>query len=303
MRMSEYNDFLASKVAEHRPAGFDVTEADIDAKLFPFQRAVVRWALRLGRCAIFADCGLGKTFMQLEWAYKIASREPRPVLILTPLAVARQTAAEAAKLNNLTAHVVERQGEVGDRGIHITNYHKLHKFDPAAFSGVVLDESSILKNYMGKTKRALVDAFRDTPYKLCCTATPAPNDHMELGNHSEFLGVMDSNEMLSRWFVNDQAKTGSYRLKGHAAADYWRWVASWAVCLSKPSDLGFSDEGFALPALNVEHHTVKVDAVTGAGDGRLFRNDRLTATTMHREMRLTAKDRVAALAGVIDGQE
>src|SRR5579872_7626 len=300
--MDGYQEFLASKVAAARPNGFDVAEADISPTLFPFQRAVVRWALRMGRCAIFADCGLGKTFMQLEWAGRVVGQSCRPVLILTPLAVTPQTVAEGGKLD-VMVRPVERQEDVSGAGIFVTNYHKLHRFDPTWFSGVVLDESSILKNYMGKTKRALVDAFRETPYKLCCTATPAPNDHMELGNHSEFLGVMDSNEMLMRWFINDTMSNGKYRLKGHASKDFWEWVASWAVSIRRPSDLGFSDDGFVLPELQIIYRYVKTDITQDVPEGQLFRLPTMSATSLHKEMRITSADRAQSVADLVNNSD
>jgi hypothetical protein len=183
-------------------------------------------------------------------------------------------------------------------GVNVTNYEMLAHFDPSAFGGVVLDESGILKNFMGKTKQALLEAFRGTPYKLCCTATPAPNDHLELGNHADFLGVMPANEMLARWFINDQAQAGNYRLKGHAKADYWRWVSSWAVSLTKPSDLGYSDEGFILPPLDIFTHVVEVDLTTDT-DGKLFRSPDLSSTGIHKEKRRTLKARAGLVAELV----
>ena len=297
--MEGYQQFLESKRVLAKPLGF---EADaINASLFQWQRDIVRWALRLGRAAIFAECGLGKTLMQLEWASRVAQHTGRPVLILTPLAVAKQTLAEAGKFGVVTPAAVHENGErVPAREPHlaITNYQKLHKFDPSVFAGVVLDESSILKSYMGATKRQLIDSFAETPYRLCCTATPAPNDHMEIGNHADFLGVMPANEMLMRWFCNDQAKAGVYRLKAHGEADFWRWVSSWAACIGKPSDLGYSDDGFELPALELIDCPVSVDVTDGAGDS-LWRNDAVNATGIHKEMRKTARDRAAAVAKII----
>lgn len=296
----DYQQFLEGKRVSAPSVGFEVPDASINTKLFPFQRDIVRWALRIGRAAIFADCGLGKTPMQLAWAAAVAAHTNKPVLILTPLAVASQTLREAAKFDVGPAVIAESAADIANGGwdVVITNYHKLHKFDPSIFGGVVLDESSILKNYTGKTKRALTEAFAETPYRLCCTATPAPNDHMELGNHAEFLGVMPSSEMLTRWFINDAANAGVYRLKGHAEEDFWRWGSTWAACLSKPSDLGYSDDGFVLPPLEIIDVPVSVDC-SGFESGQLIRADKLNATKIHKEMRRTANARAVAVAELL----
>jgi superfamily II DNA or RNA helicase len=229
--------------------------------LFEFQKDIVKWALRLGRACIFSDCGTGKSFMQIEWARQI----PGSVLILAPLAVAQQTVAEGVKLG-VEVRYCRSQSEVA-AGITITNYEMLHKFDPAFFNGVVLDESSILKSFMGKTKLEIIHAFDLTPFKLACTATPAPNDHMEIGNHAEFIGVMRSSEMLASFFINDPSHVGRYRIKGHAVKPFWKWVASWAAMIRKPSDLGYSDEGFNLPPISINWHTVNASKPQ---DGYLF---------------------------------
>jgi hypothetical protein len=294
-----YEEFLAHKAVRAPAYGFVVDVESLNPQLFDWQRAIVAWALRRGRAAIFADCGLGKTPMQLEWAWQVHQQSGGNVLILAPLAVAQQTADEATKFGY--AVTICRQMADVRPGINITNYELLAKFDASIFSGVVLDESSILKSYMGKTKRALVDAFAETPYRLCCTATPAPNDHMEIGNHSEFLGVMPSTEMLMRWFINDTMAMGNYRLKGHAAAAFWQWVGSWAVSLRKPSDLGYSDDGFTLPALALRHEIVEVDLTEGRGEGQLFRTPDLNATGLHKELRRTTVDRAEAVARLVNG--
>ncbi len=198
---------------------------------------------------------------------------------------------------NVGVQVCETQGDVR-AGINITNYEKLHHFAPSIFAGVVLDESSVLKNYTGVTKRTLIESFTRTPYKLACTATPAPNDRKELGNHAEFLGVMPSNEMLARWFINDSMKSGGYRLRKHGERDFWNWVASWAVCISKPSSIGYSDEGYDLPPLNVEEHVI---AATNVPAGFLFAPDcKVSATTVHAEKRACLTERTAKLRELID---
>lgn len=291
-----YQDFLDSKHVRVAFSGFDA--GPVNPMLFAWQKEIVEWAVKRGKAAIFSECGTGKTPMQAEWARIVEDHTSKPVLILTPLAVAAQTVREGRKFG-IPITYVRGQSDVGPRGLYVTNYDMLKAFDPADFGGVVLDESSILKAYTGATKRAILAAFKDTPYKLACTATPAPNDHLELGNHSQFLDVLDSNEMISRWFVNDTMKAGGYRLKKHAAKDYWRWVAGWSVCFEKPSDLGHSDEGFIIPPLQIHEHVVNVDCTQDAGD-MLIRASKLSSTSLHREMRLTAGARAARTAELVN---
>jgi len=250
-----YAQFLDRKSLSDPTTGMTDVPA-LNPRLFGWQRDIVTWALTRGRAAIFADCGLGKTFMQLEWAGKIPGR----VLLLAPLAVARQTVHEGEKFG--IACEYDRTGE-SRAEIVTTNYEMLDHFDPADFSGVVLDESSILKAYDGKTRTRLIEAFRDVPYRLACTATPAPNDYMELGNHAEFLGAMSRAEMLSMFFVHDGGETQKWRVKGHAKSDFWRWVSSWSVMLSLPSDLGYEDDGFVLPPCDVHQIEIAADAAPG----------------------------------------
>ncbi len=261
--VSEYAAFLDSKklmVAAHGPR---IEPTDVHPMLFPFQRDLVAWAVRKGRAALFADTGLGKTLMQLEWARIIGQR----TLIVAPLSVARQTTREATKLG-LSVHYT--RGDVFD-GISITNYEMIEHFDPANYGAVVLDESSILKALDGKTRRRLTEMFAATPYRLCCTATPAPNDISEIGNHAEFLGVMAHHEMLSAFFVHgsSEEKGGKddWRLKGHAEDAFYRWLASWGMAVRKPSDLGYDNDGFALPPLTIRPEFVVSDYVP---DGQLF---------------------------------
>lgn len=249
-----YADFLARKKRVWGGAG--LAEAAIPSMLFPWQATITRWALRKGRAAIFADCGLGKSFMQLAWAQAIPGR----VLILAPLCVAEQTVAEGAKLG-IAVKYARTQQEAGNAGLVITNYERLDGFDPSVFAGVVLDESSILKAFDGKTRQKLIETFAGTPFRLCCTATPSPNDIAELANHAEFLGLMTRPEFLATWFVHDDA---GWRMKKHAVQPFFRWLASWAVALRKPSDIGFSDEGFTLPPLSIQEHIVESGAVAGA---------------------------------------
>jgi superfamily II DNA or RNA helicase len=293
MMTESYGNFVEGKRVEVLPVGFDAPE--LSAQLFDFQRETVLWALRKGRAAIFFDCGLGKTFMQLEWARCVAEKTGKPVLVLAPLAVGYQTQAEGGRFG-IPVSIAKDQTGIGDRGIYVTNYERLQKFDAGVFGGVVLDESSILKSYMGKTKRNLLTAFKNTPFRLCCTATPAPNDHLELGNHCEFLGVMTSHEMIARWFINDLSLFGTYRLKGHARVAFWDWVSSWARAAESPADLGYEASAFVLPPLDTCPINVTVDLTADRADGQLFRMPEMSATSIHREKRRTADARALAIA-------
>ncbi len=247
-----YADFVARKLGSTETEGIDVPLRDYG--LFPHQKDLVSWAIRRGRCAIFADTGLGKSRMQLAWADTVHRHTGRDVIILAPLAVAEQTADEGRSIGVNVAHV--RDGADVLPGITITNYDRMHRFDAARFGAVVLDESSIIKHHAAKTLQLLLEAFRDTPYKLCATATPAPNDWTELGNHAEFLGVRSRAEMLAEFFVHDGGDTQTWRLKGHARKVFWQWVASWGAMVRSPADLGHDASAYALPPLNVHQHTV-----------------------------------------------
>lgn len=248
--------------------GFELDPADVPVgALFPFQRHIVSWAVRQGRAAIFADTGLGKTRMQLVWLDLMTSYAGGRGLILAPLAVAQQTIREARTLG-IDVRYVRDAAEIADEdgpALFVTNYDRLHLFDPAAFTAVVLDESSVLKDVTTKTRDQLIDAFRETPYRLCCTATPAPNDLTELANHAEFLGVATRREMLSTYFVTDLQR--GWRVRGHGEDAMWRWVAGWAIACRTPSDLGYPDAGYDLPPLNLTPHLLPVNA---AGEGELF---------------------------------
>jgi len=258
-----YAEFIERKANIGADHGFDPLW--MPAKLFPFQRELTAWALRKGRAAIFADCGLGKTFMQLAWAENVARKTNGRVLVLTPLAVAFQTVTEGQSLGVDVEHC--REG-IGKEQITVTNYERLHYFDPGDFSAVVCDESSILKNFNGATRQAVTDFMARVPYRLLCTATAAPNDYVELGTSSEALGYMAHRHMLGMYFTHDGGNTSKWRLKGHARSQrFWRYVCSWARALRKPSDLGYDDGRFRLPALNVRNHVV--DAAQPM-DGYLF---------------------------------
>jgi len=257
-----YAEFLARKQRAAEATGFN--GEILHDRLFDFQKAIVRWALRRGRAAIFANTGLGKTAMQVSWGANVVQKAG-DVLILAPLAVAQQTVEEAALLGE-TVTLCKEERDLRP-GLNITNYDRLDRFSASRFAGVVLDESSILKSVDGKTRRSLTEAFSRTPYRLCCTATPAPNDTMELGNHAEFLGILSAVEMLATYFVHDGGDTQKWRLKGHAETAFWRWVALWAVVMQKPSDLGFDDSRYDLPELRMVEHLLESGTTT---EGMLF---------------------------------
>ena len=290
--LQRYHQFIASKGTAAGSCGFQPRHK---WELFKHQQATLEFACQKGRAAAFLDTGLGKSRVEAAAAAEFTLATGKPSLILTPLAVARQMQRECQSIG-IDAQIVREQADVAS-GVNIANYERLPKLDPSVFGGVVLDESSILKSFTGPTKRLLCDAFSETPYRLAATATPAPNDHMELGNHSEFLGHLGSMEMLCRWFVNDTSTASQdWRLKGHAQADFWRWVSSWSRTATLPSDLGGEDAGFLLPPLTYELHTIAADITQDVPDGMLFRIPDGSATTIHREKRLTMEDRVARAA-------
>lgn len=251
----EYKEFLKSKEIKFQSTGFEVDRNDLNRNMFEYQKDILTWSLKKGKAALFEDCGLGKTIQQLEWANQICKRTNGNVLILAPLAVSKQTKREGEKFD-INVNIATSQDEIKD-GINITNYEKLHKFDTSTFAGIVLDESSILKSFTGKTRNEIIEAFKNTPYRLSCTATPSPNDYMELGNQAEFLGVMNRSEMLSMFFIHDGGDTSKWRLKGHAENKFWEWVSTWAVVMRSPKDLGYEDTKFKLPKLNIEEITVR----------------------------------------------
>lgn len=297
---AEYEEFLSSKFVIAHGDGIDA--GALPPQLFPFQRDAVTWALNRGRAALFLDTGLGKSFCQLAWAARVAEYSGGRVLILAPLAVAAQTIREGVKIG-IHVEYVRDQSEVdrAEARIVITNYDRLGKFDAGTFSGVVLDESSILKSFMGATKRALLELFANTRFRLACTATPAPNDHLELGNHAEFLGVLTSHEMIARWFITDQSEFGTYRLKGHAIEPFWNWVTSWARCAGLPSDMGpYDDAGYVLPALEIHKHIVEVDITKDRQNGSLFRIPEMSATSVHKEKRISVGARADRIASLVN---
>lgn len=292
----EYAAFLAGKAP--RPQAVGIEAGAMPGHLFDYQEHCVDFALRQGRAAMFLDTGLGKSAVALEWCRQAGEAANGRSLILTPLAVARQFETEGRRFG-YEVRVIREAAGAGD-GINICNYDRLDKIDPEAFGAVALDESSILKDLTGATTRALICAFGGHRFRLACTATPAPNDHMELGTHAEFLGQMQSNEMLSRWFINDTATASQrWRLKGHATEAFWDWVASWSRCAETPADLGYDATRFVLPPLNLHRHQAAGDTRRAAGS--LFAED-VSATTMHALKRETATARAEAVAALIDAE-
>jgi DNA modification methylase len=290
-----YNDFLNKKQKKHILSGFDIDKSILNDKLFDFQKFIVHRALKAGKYAIFADCGLGKTLMQLEWAYRVSIETKKPVLILAPLAVSGQTIKEGEKFN---IPILKYDGSLFP--IQISNYEQLDNIDCSIFSGIVLDESSILKNFEGNTKKLIIDSFAKTPYKLACTATPSPNDPMELGNHSEFLDVMSRNEMLAMYFVHDGGETAKWRLKGHATKLFYQFVGSWAIMLNKPHDIGFSAHGYDLPILNLYERQIKTPK---RDNGSLFNDAIISATNFNQELRITKNERLTEAANIANSSE
>ena len=307
----EYDEFIKTKGIANKFTGIDVPKESINSLLFEFQKDVCRWALKKGRAAIFLDTGLGKTFVQLEWARLISKRS----LIIAPLSVARQTIREAVKLG-IEVKYVRHQSEVTDNGIYITNYEMIDEFTADGFDAVVLDESSILKSIDGKTRRKLIDMFDKTPYRLACTATPAPNDQSEIGNHAEFLGICSMNNMLAMFFVHANkvkeialedgrvekikqagTKGQEWRLKNHARDKFYKWMASWSISLRKPSDLGYDDNGYILPELKINPVFIDVDYVP---EGQMFFTGLSGIQDRHNVRRVTLEDRVKFAADLVN---
>jgi DNA modification methylase len=280
-----YNQFLESKNKKHILSGFE--SSHLNKNLFPFQEFIVKRALKAGKYAIFADCGLGKTLMQLSWAEQVCKKTKSKVLILAPLAVVGQTKQEGIKF------------EIDMTNIDVQNYEQLDNIDCSIYSGIVLDESSILKNFEGAIKKQIIDNFSRTPYKLACTATPSPNDPMELGNHSEFLDVMSRNEMLSMYFIHDGGETAKWRLKGHAVKFFYQFIGSWAIMLNKPQDIGFTMNGYNLPSLNL----IDKQIITKKRDnGELFNDAIISATNFNAELRFSKIERLDEVVNIINSK-
>jgi hypothetical protein len=296
----DYQAFIASKKKRVESTGFDVDESELNSNLFDWQARIVKWSLKRGRSALFADCGLGKTIMQLNWAEHVYKHTGEPVVIHTPVGVRKQTLREAEKFGIDCNVVVADDPSDVVKGLCLINYEKLHRFEGVKFGGVVLDESSCLKGLTSKTRQLLTERYAGLRFKLACTATPAPNDHMELGNHAEFLGVCESVDMLNRFFYHDSGDTSKWVLMGHARKEFWAWVAQWAVCIAKPSDIGGDDTGYNLPELKVERHFVSVENEV-APDGFLFNVAGISATSIHDEKRQTNEVRCKKAAELLAG--
>lgn len=288
----DYESFIENKRIQIKSHGFDVDTLALNPLLFDFQADIVKWALKKGRACIFADCGLGKTAMQLEWAHQVHKHTGGDVLVISPLAVTEQTKREGDKFG-IGVTVCRSQADVMP-GINITNYEMLEHFDSSKFIGVVLDESSILKHFNSKTRTQIIDSFAQTHYKLACTATPAPNDYMELGNHAEFVGVMTRSEMLAMYFIHDSGDTSKWRLKGHAEDVFWKWLTTWAVVIQNPRDLQYDGEGYDLPSLHLHEEVIYT-----------FEGVASTLTERRQARKNTLQERcqkAAEIANNVDGQ-
>ena len=293
----DYSLFISEKEAKAINAGFDPSVEAYPTEIFPHQSAVVSWACRRGRAGVFMDTGLGKTITQLTWADQVQRYTDGYVIVLAPLAVAHQTERESSKFG-LNAKFVARESEITGPGVYITNYEKLHHFNSESFSGVVLDESSILKSMDGKMRRMITEYFCQTPYRLSCTATPSPNDFMELGTQSEFLGIMSQLEMLAMFFIHDTSGgTGDWRLKHHGKAKFWKWLSTWCVFMSSPSDLGFDSEGYDLPPIEYHAHVIETDPT----NGQLFVEPAMSLIDRNRARRDTVEARCRKAAEIVNG--
>ena len=291
----EYESYVARKLSLVPTTGIPHGVSLPERGLFDHQVALVKWACRRGRAAIFADTGLGKSRMQLAWADAVHRYTGKPVLILAPLAVAPQTVIEGSGIGVNVLHC--RDGSEVTGGIVITNYDRLHRFDPSHFGAVVLDESSCIKHHDTRTLKTLLEAFKDTPFKLCATATPAPNDWTELGTHAEFLGICTRQEMLAEFFTHDGGDTSVWRLKGHARKIFWQWVSTWGAMVRKPSDLGFDDSAYLLPPLHLHEHTVKTEMPL---NGMLFASEAQTLSERRGARRMSIDDRVNDCAAIVN---
>jgi hypothetical protein len=296
MSATAYTDFVSRKLVRQAPTGITAPVVLPDC-LFPHQADLARWALKRGRAAVFADTGLGKMRIELVWADAVARHTDKPLMIHTPLAVAAQLAAEAARIG-IQATVVREAAEVVP-GINITNYDRLHKFDTSIFGGVVLDESGCIKHHDAKTFRLLTDAYAHTPFKLPATATPAPNDWTELGTHAEFLGICTRAEMLAEYFTHDGGDTSVWRLKGHARSLFWKWVATWGAMIRRPSDLGYDDTAYTLPPLVYHEHSVQSDQPL---NGMLFPMEAVTLSERRDARRASMAERVTACAEAVNAE-
>ena len=292
----EYAEYIRQREITPIVSGFEADESQFPAAMFDHQRAVVKWACRRGRAGIFMDTGLGKTITQLTWADQVVRHTGGFVIVLAPLAVAHQTVREAAKFG-LIATIAESDDDIKEPGVYVTNYEKLHRFTPEQFAGVVLDESSILKGMQGRVRAQITEFFSQTPYRLSCTATPSPNDFMELGTQSEFLGIMSQVEMLAMFFIHDTAGgTGSWRLKGHGKAKFWEWLASWCVFLRSPADIGFDASGYDLPPFELHEHVID----TPPPPGELVARPAQSLQERNEARRSTVEERCRLAADIVN---
>lgn len=291
----EYREFIESKMSVPDMKGITVNEDELNDVLFDYQKAIVRKALEKKKYCLFEACGMGKTLQQLEWSHHVSIHTDKPVIIVAPLGVTLQTAREEAPKLGYDVHIMYDY-KVHD-GINIINYEQLDHIDCSVFGGVVLDESSILKNFTGKMRMRLTEKFRDTEYKLCCSATPAPNDLMELLNHADFLGITTTAKALATYFINDM-KTGSYRLKGHATRDFYRWCCTWSVNIESPRDLGYEADYYILPDLNEKIEIIEIDVIDDEFENGLFREIGTSATSFHKEKKRTADARARKCAEI-----
>jgi SNF2-related domain/Helicase conserved C-terminal domain len=298
----EYSEFLQTKKKTFVKSGFSISENKLNKFLKDFQIFCVKTALLKGRFALFLDCGLGKTICQLEWAHQVNLKTKKPVLILAPLAIIQQTIDEGVKFGiDVYKYDFENEPSINEPDIFICNYDQLKNIDCSLFSGVVLDESSILKGKDGKLSNLILDSFKSTKYKLCCTATPSPNDHMELGQHSEFLGGMSYLELLAMFFVHDGGETSKWRLRKHAKDAFWQYVATWSIAMDNPATLGFKNEGYNLPEIEYIEHVIKVENLSE----NLFGDVAISATELHSDLNRSFDLRIEKtkeLIENIDGQ-
>lgn len=298
MKQKTYEEFLESKRQMAVSSGFNKPVEEMNPNLFDWQKDICRWSLKKGRSALFESCGAGKTIQQLQWAESVVEHTGKPVMILCPLSVAEQTKREAEKFGFSNVKVVREQSQV-ILGTNVTNYEILNHFDCSVFSGIVVDESSCMRDFSGQLRNEIINNFRNTPYKLSCTATPAPNDYMELGNQAEFLGVMNRTEMLATYFIHDGGETSKWRLKGHAQEKFWEWMASWACVLTNPSDLGYDGSAFVLPPLNTYQHTVKYEENLIGDNYSMFAGIAETLNDRRAARRNSLTDRCALAAEIV----
>ena len=293
----EYTEFLQTKIKTVQDSGFDIQESELNSKLFDFQKYCVRLALKKGRFALFEECGLGKSFQQIEWAYQVSKYTNQPVLILCPLAVSGQTIQEGLKLG-YTIKKYSNDLDINQSGIYISNYEQLENINCSVFSGVVLDESSILKNFSGATKQLILDRFQKTQYKLACSATPSPNDELEIGNHAEFLNVCSSQDMRAIYFTTDKdiIAGNKYRLKKHSQKDFYKWINSFSIMITSPADLGFNGDKYVLPKLNLIEYQIETEK---SNNGKLFNDDSVSALTFNSELKKTMEQRLNKVVDIL----